>query len=506
MWELASTLGHNITAHARAAWYCRYAMSTKNVTRTNLEGNARMKFTRDRLVLQLSSCLFACAQLVGCASGVEADDTMTRPGPQPDGGTSEAVTTQADASVEGSSQPETSSTSQAGTTTRPTSGSNAVAPTTSVGISGQTSGNPTNTGETSAPVSTDTDDTVAPTDSDAGATDDTTDTDDTTEPTPEGSGIFVALGHGQRTTVSCDDGETWTHNRFTDEIPLTGTDTDHIPFSMRAASYDSGAFYIAWGWGTASYVERSFDGVNWQGVYGVEDPDERSGDNWVWGLAAGDGKVAMGENRKFYFSPDQGDNWDMVNPGVVAQKVTFGYGDGVFVAVAEGQDQGGPEFLYSDDGRTWTNDVDVPDDCFGGRVTRIPFLDGTFLFAAGSHFCRSSDGGRSWQYAAVPSGRVVTSTHDGSRFLSLTDGAVLYASTDAKDWQQVGKLPGSGSRFGLAASSTTGTIVAARNNVFYRSDDGGASFEELAQSAYTDEGGPIVQIEFGAVEASEACR
>jgi hypothetical protein len=471
--------------------------------------SARSSVVHGRTALSFGTLGFVL--LAGCTSSVQGDETQTTADPMGDSGdTSNANSNDShyDASVEdttSSDDPESTTTKPANSSTKTsTSSSNVVSP----GTSTAATVNPSTENDASANETAEESGTDATNTSSIDAGDTETSSTDTTDPLPGGRDIFVALGHGQRTLVSCDDGLTWTHNRFTDDIPLTGTDTDHIPFSMRAASYDAGAFYIAWGWGDPSYVERSVDGVNWTGVYGT--PTDRTGADYVWGLVAGGGKVVMGENQLYYYTMDDGSNWDTIESGIVSAKPVFGYGDGAFVVVSEGgtnpEQQGSPTFRRSDDGITWSDDVDFPTDCLGGRTTRIPFGNGTFVLALRDHICSSSDGGRTWQYRPSPAGEMYTSVFDGSRFVAMNRNNILYASSDGLDWEQIGQFPGPMSyEAALGASTTTGTLVAVRSNVFYRSNDGGATFDELPSTDYIDEGGPLMQIEFGTVASSPAC-
>lgn len=490
-----------------AAWYCACAMSQKFFSRTTSRTASRTGFTSNAHFLRLSALAFGL--LVGCTSGVEADSTRSNDDAGADSANTKPDTQQdVDASVQGTSSNATGNSGNGTSTSKPTTsatnttstGSNQTSTTSPGSTSTGTSSSATTLADASVPTS-------APASTDADTSEPTTS--EPSEPSPEGHDVFVVLGHGQRTMVSCDDGKTWTHNQFTDDLPLTGVDLDHQPYNMRAAAYDAGTFYAAWGWGSPTYVERSVDGVNWEGV--LNDPDRTSGRLEAWGMIAGDGKVLVGENTTYALSEDGGDTWQTVSSGLNSAKPVFGYGNGVFVAVTEGGTnrdyQGYPTFLRSTDGRTWSSNVDFPENCVGGRATKIAYGKGTFVVAVEDHICSSKDGGQSWQRRPSPGGAMFQAVFDGKRFLALNQNNVLYASPDGLDWSELGSFQGSRDwNMGFGVSTTTGTVIAVRQNKIFRSDDGGVSFKQLDAGAYVDEGGPLVQVEFGRVASSPACK
>lgn len=483
-----------------SAWYCLPAMSKKHSSRTTTRKVSRTAFTCYTQLLHVS-CL-GLGVLVGCTSGVESDGTKTQDAGI-DAGNEPGSTHIADASAPGTTSSDDAAASTKPNTSTRTNPSTTGSAQTSATDEGATSAN---TDSNSDATSGDASSAVSePTSTDADTSD--TDTSDTSEPSSEGHDIFVVLGHGQRTIVSCDDGKTWTNNRFTEDLPLSGIDLDHQPFNMRAATYDRGTFYAAWGWGSPIYVERSVDGVNWEGV--LSTPGDRNGISG-WSMIAGDGKVLVGENTMYALSDDAGDTWQTFSSGLNSAKPVFGYGDGVFVAVTEGGNnrdyEGYPLFLRSTDGLTWSTDVDYPEDCLGGRATKIAYGNDTFVVAVDDHICSSKDGGQSWQRSPSPGGAMFQAIFDGSRFVAMNRSNVLYESTDGLEWSRVGSFQSSmGYNFGIGVSTATGTLVAVRDNQFFRSDDGGVSFEQLDTGAYVDEGGPLVQVEFGRVASSPAC-
>jgi hypothetical protein len=340
---------------------------------------------------------------------------------------------------------------------------------------------------------------------------------------------MVAVGHGQHTMVSCDDGRTWRHNKYTDEI-LENSDTDHIPFGLRGAAYANGNFYLMWGWGIYTYIERSSDGVNWTTIFGVADPTERRKGSYDpslkfggWGLITvpDDQRVAFGNDSDIHLSSNAGNSWTPIKIANYG-KVIFGYGNGLFVAHPEGSG-----YFYSTDLQQWFPG-NAPAQCSGGRTDYIRFKNNTFALPTadrdGAYICSSVDG-MNWRASAkIPIVSDLGLVFDGSRFIATDNRSVnLFGSQDAFTWTPI---IGTGaidwpSYYGinevtgthvvsqgsiLQTTDTNGNVVRYQTSVMYRSDNGGMTFQKLPETAFDKRGGTIIRILSGSVSSDVACK
>ncbi|MDX2054000.1 MAG: hypothetical protein SFV15_16480 [Polyangiaceae bacterium] len=90
-------------------------------------------------------------------------------------------------------------------------------------------------------------------------------------------GFFVAVGDVGRSTISCDDGQSWVANRSDDDArrcwSQTNGDCDHDPGQARGLAFHAGQFVASFGWTNGgSTIRTSADGVNWTTVFTQADP------------------------------------------------------------------------------------------------------------------------------------------------------------------------------------------------------------------------------------------
>ena len=344
--------------------------------------------------------------------------------------------------------------------------------------------------------------------------------------------IFLAQGAVGRTTISCDDGQTWIGNRSWDSEadPImcgmaqqatcyTGTCSYEInnqcvsmqccndtPDVAKGVAYNDGVFVGAWGWGQPGDVRRSTDGIHWTSTH--------AGDNYG-GVAYGAGKfVAI--SRAPISSPD-GTTWaldpaaDFRSNGSPTgtqlwsiRRVAFAdYQGGRFIGIADS------DLLTSADaGQTWQRPNNFPSECFGNIMAYgdILYGNGTIVIIQESGTaCRSIDGGTTW-----------SSTSTGQTVLSrgvFTDGKfviwgdhIRLSSPDGVNWTTTAtnvRLEGA------VARSAAGTYIADANlytgysqQTLYRSSDG-VNWQELAPGAFV-KSHPFFAITFGYADAS-AC-
>ncbi len=317
---------------------------------------------------------------------------------------------------------------------------------------------------------------------------------------------FVALGHLGRTTVSCDDGRTWIHDRSADDDARcwgenNEPDCDHSEFAGRGLVYAEGGFVASWGWGTPGTLTRTTNGSDWTEV-GTDTPT-------FAGIAYGNGTL-VANSSPTWLSTD-GVDWEeggSSNLGALYRGIGFvDYDGGRFIAV--GQDGSTLGISHSKDGRSFTRAA-ATDGC-GASFKGIAGGGGHAVFASGDgSVCWSDDGGENWTMVEdlateLDAGPIYT----GSEFLVWSRGHV-HRSADGKTWSTE-TLSSSNLRFGAVARSPEGTFVAVNGEWqewydaqhFYRSADG-KTWETLPATAFHG-GHPITFLAFGYLAAGDGC-
>ncbi len=369
-------------------------------------------------------------------------------------------------------------------------------------------------GESGWPASTGGSDSGPSADSDGGESSDSGDTtgrsDDTTGgPPPSGVPMFVALGQGARTTVSCDDGLTWVH-----DINVVDDNDDHGAYSSRGLAYGDGTFIAAVGWGNPGSLRVSSDGATWEETFpfvdGKGNPITPSG---MVGVAYG-GDIWVGvEGDTPWLSADAGQTWargeDIPNTDNLRVIGFSGYDGGRFYAAGDAEQL----FVSSDGGQTWQAPTSVTGTCSGGNLTRRGGMVGTdalFVVVTDSgNACRTDDGGETFTVHAVSPGEssgVVSGdvVWTGDAFYASSQGRGFF-SDDAISWTEVTYNLANASVRKVAVSPDTGTFVGVERDgaTFYRSTDG-AEWTELpadAAAAGTD----ITQLVYGYGDPTAEC-
>jgi hypothetical protein len=349
---------------------------------------------------------------------------------------------------------------------------------------------------------------------------------------------FVAVGKMGRTTMSCDDGQTWIADRSFDSAgdPLVcgqvasvrcfssgcsyidggqcvssgSCDCDHHPGSARGVVFGSGGFVATFGWGYAGQVMRSTDGIQWSVV--------DSGHTFS-GVAYGAGTFVL-TSRSPLVSTD-GVNWNAGGPADFRNQSgnqvwtarTAGFlphGTGTFLASAGSS--GDHSLLTSTDGgQTWQS-ATYPSACLDAGVLGYAYGGGVGILANDDgDVCRTTDGGQTWTRVDVSTQFLAEPVYVNGKFMVWEWGQV-HESTDGLTWtSQSTSVPGGNSFTRVAVSPVTGTFVAVRSGwqtwygdqKFYRSSDG-ITWTELAGQNYTGSH-PISDIAFGYVQPSASC-
>ena len=379
-------------------------------------------------------------------------------------------------------------TSDPATSAAPTTGETGEDPTTAgTGEPGSTSVN-TGTGETDATDAT-------------GATG----TDDTGPPPVTAVPVFIAQGHHGRTTISCDDGNTWIHDRSLDDSVRCfedDLDCDHEAAAARGIAYGDGVFVLTWGWGKPGTLVRSEDADTFDIVMS-ETPTFAD-------VAFGAGRF-VANNSMTKLSDDLGLTWADGGPldiNMNTRSIEYiPHGDGVYIVTGESGDM--RTIVRSPDGITWAPASQRPPEC-GTYAYGMAYGGDTVILASGDGgICRSQDGGDTWQYTAVTDGFSSPPVWTGAEFY-IYSGATLHHSPDGATWMSEAVAPDS-VRIGALARSPEGTFVAANagwmtwyeKQSFYRSTDGKA-WEVLAPGSFVGSH-PINFISHGLVSPGAGC-
>jgi hypothetical protein len=384
---------------------------------------------------------------------------------------------------------------------------------------------------TDGPGSGDTDPDDSGSDSDDGSTG---------EPDDGLVGAFVAQGSVGRTTLSCDDGLTWIHDRAYDTegapeacgvaepVICWGSacsrydanagacemqdscDCDHHPGADKGIAFGQGVFAATWGWGPPGAIKTSGDAQQWTTVV---EPTTFAG------MAFGSGTfVAI--DRTPRISADgvtwvDGGEADFRNEAdeVIWNARDVGFADagaGVFVAGAS-SDNGQDLLVSLDQGQSWTRPAGSW--ACGGDFEGVAGHGDTIVVVHGDRACRSADAGASFTPVELAGGRGVT--FDGEQFVVWTSGQ-RWASPDGASWAATdlvieGLPEGHGFEPGpIARSGETGTYVSVRggwqqwydDQDFYRSEDG-VTWQVLPAGSFAASH-RVRHIAYGRVDAS-AC-
>ncbi|MFT5353228.1 MAG: hypothetical protein ACI9KE_000426 [Polyangiales bacterium] len=295
--------------------------------------------------------------------------------------------------------------------------------------------------------------------------------------------LFLAIGWGGRHIASCDMGRTWIN-----DTSESAEDDWHQTYTPKSLAYQDGLFVRMTGWGTASTVHASRDGLEWTSV-------ELSGRG---GTAVGfDEQWTVLTDNNIYVS-DDGLDWGVLDgaPFSALNRDGAVY-PGLWVSGSDGT-------VQFNRGEGW---VDLAS-CNGQRHTSIG-VNGGFA-ASPDRVVSFGDGGETCVVdrntgADLGAGSMGASVNGVGAYVNgefwVGTGGRLYRSPDGLSWTD--DAIASGARFELVADSGEGTIAAASRNgdAFYYSDDNGASWQE----ADAPMGNDLYRMVFGWAEPSAQC-
>jgi hypothetical protein len=327
--------------------------------------------------------------------------------------------------------------------------------------------------------------------------------------TPPGPGnfpLFVAQGMVGLTSISCDEGRSWTSLKSSDPnlICFSPTDCDHRADTGRGLAFGNGWFVGTFGWGQAGAIQRSRDGVTWTPVTSM---------TAFAGLAFGNDAFATGGQPGMFSTDGEGMTWNKsggVTLSTTPRVTAFVPQDGGrFVMAASGT--GTDLLLSSDKGATWWRPSTRPAEC-GGDMNEggVASGNGSIVLVNGKGVaCVSRDGGQTFSAGSV--GGAVTGHLLFVNNEFMTWGARgLYHSADGQSWSATETVPANLS-VGAVARADSGTFVATKNawgqwydkQAFYRSTDG-VHWDTLPRTAFTGSH-PVLFIAFGRVAKPAAC-
>jgi len=353
--------------------------------------------------------------------------------------------------------------------------------------------------------------------------------------------LFVAVGYGGRTTVSCDDGRSWTADRSdmpdlrcSGPLPDGGSmDCDHDPGAGRGLAAGDGWFVANFGWGAPGTIRRSRDGVTWEHVV-------RDGPTFAAMVYDGRGHFLAASGSP-WVSVDAGSSWrEGGDPKLDGWAVRRGgFGAGVFVLYG---DQPPPEppaphqrnnwAVSADQGATWFAPESIPPDCSSGSweggiegSEQVVVMLGAAVQGK-SVSCRSTDKGRTWTRAEVGGMVISPLLWTGTEFMAwgmdTQSRHVVFRTEDGAAWSATpvrlrteqadgGSSFSDGPLVGAVARGASGTFVAVNGGwdvsyekqVFLRSTDG-VTWEALPPQRYSPSH-PINFIVSGPGLRSSAC-
>jgi hypothetical protein len=345
--------------------------------------------------------------------------------------------------------------------------------------------------------------------------------------------LFVAQGSMGRSTLSCDDGQTWVANRAWDidgdplvcgsttpVICYQGTETFDIGGQCQAHQpcldsldvakgvvFGNGTFVATWGWGPAGVVRQSTNGIDWTTTHSGEP---------FGGIAFGAGAFVVASRSPFASSDgatwtaSQTADFHMPDGGIIWSVRRFAYGDdngGKFLAVADGD-----VLISSDKGVSWQRPSVLPQ--FGGAVSDygdILYGNGVWVIVDYSGTANySTDHGDTW--TAVQTGVTEVLSRGiwtGSEFWIWGSGYRL-SSPDGAHWTKTPLTSQVRLEGVVARNPLTGTLVAVDNVwngygqlAMLRSADG-LTWTSLPAGAFAPSH-PIWAITFGYADPSSAC-
>lgn len=300
--------------------------------------------------------------------------------------------------------------------------------------------------------------------------------------------VFVAQGDLGRRMLSCDDGNTWIHDRSWDQHARCyegGFDCSHHRGTPTGLSYGEGHFFMSWGWGAPGSLERSSAVGPWDWEVVQSEP-------WLGRALAGNGVVLLAgvvvrrsTDQGMTFSPEQPVGLRRDHVREAAFVPTAG---GLFVLVGEGggEPSGPPQdVVLSPDGLTWRNPDSIPVDC-GKLIIERGGIAGTtstvVILSGDGTVCASNDAGATWQLTqaapAVSPEETSAPVQVGDAIAFWSVSGMRYISSNGVQWQSEPVHPGRMELGPVARHPETGTFVGIsagsqyEGQRIYRSADG----------------------------------
>jgi len=357
-------------------------------------------------------------------------------------------------------------------------------------------------------------------------------------PQPGQQAVIIAQGMMGRTMLSCDDGQTWVHDRAFDteasdmvcgdSTPVrceqtscklkqpNGTcttaspcDCGHHPGYAKGVAIANGQILASFGWGHPGIVLRSSNGAQWA-------ESRRFDGSYLFP------NVAFGAGRFVHFSSEpmvsedgvawreggfagfngQGMGW--TSPRAFA---FLDYGTGRFIGGIDGN----TIRVSSDGAETWRAAASVPAGCTDGIGSSQQMLTGNgvaVIVTSNGFACRSGDGGDTWTLHRIAASVSPWGVFANGHFTAW-GGGTRYTSTDGMSWTATAMTGSVG--LGAVGASVSGTLVAV-NSVWVgyeqqrllRSTDDGLTWVTLPDGAYA-KGHAIHRFAAGLVYGSSAC-
>jgi hypothetical protein len=356
--------------------------------------------------------------------------------------------------------------------------------------------------------------------------------------------VLVAEGQMGRTTVSCDDGQSWVADRSFDseghvmvcgsKQPVVcgvtscnfknqdGTCSVQTPCSCiddsgfpRGVAVAEGQIVANFGWGAPGVIMASQDGATWSNVHFMA--------NDFPGVSYGAGTFLAFSSSPIVSA--DGSSWHAAGlagfdgpgqPWVTARAVGFlDYkGAGKFIGA------GDSDLLRvsGDAGQTWAAPTTVPAGCAAGIGQNNTILTGNdiaVIVTTNGDACRSTDGGNTWTLTHVTSANIspVGAFVHGKFHLWTAappgQNGIRYSSPDGATWTATPMT--SGVWLGGVGVSPTGTLVSTNglwhgyaSQAFYRSTDDGITWTPLPAGKFKP-GHPIHRFATGMIKPGSVC-
>jgi len=185
--------------------------------------------------------------------------------------------------------------------------------------------------------------------------------------------------------------------------------------------------------------------------------------------------VAVGDNGNIYYSQDGGGKWTFAtsSSGISMNLEDVAFGNGLFVAVGNNGD-GSQVLLTSSDGDKWNDRTPVDQ---GRMLTSIDYMNGRFIAGAydqsGEYVYESADG-LSWMAAKSLDTTTATSIvgvdYCCGFYLALDSAGTIRKSVDGSTWIAVDSIDNTQTYAGIANDGKRFVLLTQGGSVFATSD------------------------------------